>query len=330
MVFLSACSSAKDNSFESDEFVMGTIVSQKVYGEKAQEAIGEATEKIKDIEKLMTFNSPEGDIYKINENAGKNPVEISPETAKVLDTTLKISELSKGAFDPTVGPVVRSWNIGSDQERIPTEEELQKLVALISYKDIYFEDQSVGLKKSGQMIDLGGIAKGYAGDIAVEIYRQQGCVSGTINIGGNVVVLGNKPDGSLWNIGIQNPRSENGQIIGFIKIADKAVVTSGDYQRFFEKDGKRYHHIFDPHTGYPAQSGLMSVTVVADSSMEADALSTAMFVLGLEKGLELLKEYGQAEAIFITTDKEVYVTEGLKNKFQLRDETNEYTYVQKG
>ena len=178
-------------------------------------------------------------------------------------------------------------------------------------------------------MDLGGIAKGYAGDEAIKIYKKYGIKSAYINLGGNVVVLGTKPDGKPWRIGVQNPRAENGFYIGIVEVADKAVVTSGDYERFFEENGKRYHHILDPKTGRPADSGLISSTIVTDVSMDADALSTAAFVLGLEKGRALVESLEGVEAIFVTKDKEVYVTDGLRNSFTFSDESKEFKYVEK-
>jgi len=180
------------------------------------------------------------------------------------------------------------------------------------------------------MVDLGGIAKGYAGDEAIRIYKEHGLKSAYINLGGNVVVLGGRPDGSPWRIGIQNPRAPNGMYIGIVRVTDKAVVTSGDYERYFEKENVRYHHILDTKTGYPADSGLISSTIVTDVSMDADALSTAAFVLGLEEGMKLVNSLKGVEAIFITGDKRVYVTEGLKSSFTFDDESKEFKYAEKG
>ena len=333
---LTACNSNnsnqnKDEVAEADAFAMGTVISQKVYGKNGQAVIDETNKKMADLEALLTFNAPEGDIYKLNENAGKKNVALDPETVKIINKAQEISELSKGAFDVTIGPVVKSWGIGTNQEHVPTKEELKKLLTLVNYKDLYVDEKSAGLKKAGQMVDLGGIAKGYAGDVARDIYKKNGIQSAFINLGGNVVTLGNKPDGSPWRVGIRNPRPsgiEGGEIVGAVSVTGKAVVTAGDDQRYFEADGQRYHHIIDPHTGYPARSDLMSVTLVTDSSLDADAIDTAVFILGLEKGKELIRQYGGIEAVFITTDKKIYVTEGLKGSFTFQDASHEYQYVE--
>jgi len=329
---LTACNSKANQVTEDQGFAMGTVISQKVYGENGQAAIDETMKKIKDLEALLTFNAPEGDIYKLNKNAGATKVELNPETINVINKAQKVADLSNGAFDITVGPLIKLWGIGTEQERVPATEALNKLLQLINYKDLYVDEHSASLKMPGQMADLGGIAKGYAGDEAMKIYKKNGIKSGFINLGGNVVTLGSKPDGSPWTVGIRNPRPQDttGEqpLVGTITVTDKAVVTSGDDQRFFIKDGKRYHHIIDPHTGYPAQSDLMSVTLVTNSSFDADALDTAVFVLGLEKGKALIGQYEGIEAVFITTDKKIYVTDGLKGSFTLLDENDQYKYIE--
>lgn len=335
---LTACSPAqnqspdKNQATEVEGFVMGTVISQKVYGQNGQKAADETMARMQYLDGLLTFNAPEGDIYKLNENAGQKKVELNPITLNIIKKAQQVAELSNGAFDVTVGPLVKSWGIGTEQERVPSPEEIKKLLPLINYKDLAVDDPAAGLNKAGQMVDLGGIAKGYAGDEAIQIYKKNGITSGFVNIGGNVVTLGSKPDGSPWTVGIRNPRPREGMsgqsIVGTVTVTDKAVVTAGDDQRYFEQAGKRYHHILDPHTGYPAQSDLVSVTLITDSSFDADALDTAVFILGLEKGKEILRRYGGVEAVFLTTDKKIYVTDGLKGNFKLHDESHEFQYVE--
>jgi thiamine biosynthesis lipoprotein len=331
--FLTACNSASGKAgnpnvdpnankvTESKEVAMGTLISQKIYGTNGQVAIDEVLQRITYLETLLTFNASEGDIYSLNQNAGKEKVELNPVTLKVLRKSQQVAEISNGAFDITIGPLVKSWGIGAGFKGEPSTTELQKALALINYNDLEIDDHSARLKKPGQMVDLGGIAKGYIGDEVIEIYKKNGIKSGFVNLGGNVVTLGSKPDGSPWTVGIQHPRkeevSDEHQILGSVSVRNKAVVTAGDGQRYAIEDGKRYHHILDPVTGYPAESGLMSVTLIMDSSFDADALDTAVFVLGLEKGMDLIKKYGGIEAIFITTDKEIIITDGLKGNFKL-------------
>lgn len=315
---------------EKEHFRMGTVINQLAYGRHAKKAMNEVAKRIYEIESLMTINAPGGEINILNDAAGKEAVRLSPETFKLLEKSINFSELSRGAFDVTIGPLVREWGIHTENPRILEENSISKLLPLVNYRDIHlFKEQlSAKLEKSGQVVDLGGIAKGYAGDEAIRIYKSHGISSAYINIGGNVVVLGNKPNGEPWRIAITNPRMMGQErYIGAVDVKDNAVVTSGDYERYFEKDGIRYHHIIDPKTGEPADSGLISVTIIAKSSTDADALSTAAFVLGLDKGKQLIEIMANVEAIFVTKDKEIYTTDGLKNNFIFNTDAEGFKYI---
>lgn len=333
-LFASACgeSTTDNNEVNAEDFALDTIINQVVYGENAQEAADAVSAEIKKLDDLWSVESAGGDTVKLNSNAGKGYVEVDPKTITLLQEAKKISDLSDGAaFDITVAPIVNAWNVCSDNPRVPPEDEIASLLPLVCYEDVMIDSSSnkAGLRNEGQMIDLGGIAKGYIGDLAIDIYKEYGITSAFINLGGNVVVLGNKPDGTSWKVGIQDPRGETSDIIGYVDVSDQAVVTSGDYQRYFTEDGKRYCHIIDPRTGYPIDNGLMSVTVITGSSADADGLAKAI-VLGLDEGMELIENFENAEAIFITTDKEIYVTSGLSDTFHFEDASNGYTYVQNG
>lgn len=330
LVSAAGCGFGRPKPVETEEFALGTIINQQVYGAHAQKAADEVSARIKELDALWTINQPGGDINKLNQHAGQGYVRLQPETIDILSKARSVSELSDGAaFDITVAPLVKAWGIGTDHAAIPSAETISRLLALVNYREVEVDpaNDSARLVRAGQMVDLGGIAKGYIGDLARAIYKKNGINSAFANLGGNVVVLGGKPDGSPWKVGIQNPRGQTGDIVGVVDVVDKAVVTSGDYQRYFVKNGKRYSHIIDPRTGYPANNGLMSVTIIAASSTEADGMSKA-YVLGLKPGLELVKRYGKAEAIFITNDKKIYVTPGLKGKFHLEDASREYKVVQ--
>ncbi len=332
---LSSCSfdlfNLNSKPVEAEDFMMGTVITQKVYGQEAKAATEEVRQRLKAIEELMTINAPGGDINKLNEAAGKNAVILTKETINILATAKEYAQISGGAFDVTIGPLVKAWGIFTDHPRIPGREEIERLKKLTDDKTLEVDtaNSTAKLEMPGQIVDLGGIAKGYSGDEAIKIYKKHGIKSAYINLGGNVVVLGKKPDGKLWRIGIQNPRAENGYYLGIVEVTDKAVVTSGDYERFFEKDGVRYHHILDPKTGAPSDSGLISATIITDISMDADALSTAVFVLGLEKGMALVESLKGVEAILVTKDKEVYATEGIKSSFTFSDDSKEFNYVEK-
>lgn len=325
-----ACGSNSTQPIEKEGFHMGTIISEKVYGNKAKKAADEVMSRIVYLENLMTINKSGSEIDKLNAEAGKNYVTLSPESIYVINTAKKYSELSNGAFDITIGPLVKAWGVFTDNPRVPEQDEINKLIKLVNYKSLEVDNQKMAakLQEQSQIVDLGGIAKGYAGDEAIKIYKKYGIKSAYINLGGNVVVLGHKPDGSDWNIGIRNPRTENG-IIGILKVSDTAVVSSGDYERYFFKDNKRYHHILDAKTGYPAESNLTGITIVTQKSINADALSTSVFVLGLDKGMKLIESLEGVEGVFITSDKKIYITPGLKDVFTFEDESKEYTYVEK-
>ncbi len=330
-MFLTSCSSFTNRPVEKQSFNMGTIITQKVYGKNAQKAVDEVIARIQEIERKMTINAEGSEIDAINSMAGKEEVNLGEDTVYVLECAKKYAELSEGAFDVTVGPLVKAWGIFTDHPRVPPQDEINGLLPLVNYRELSTDSKksSAKLSRQGQIVDLGGIAKGYTGDEVIKIYRKYGIKSGYINLGGNVVVIGSKPDGKPWSIGVQNPRAENGKYIGILKVIDKSIVSSGDYERFFEKNGKRYHHILDPETGYPSESGLISTTIVSDASIDGDALSTATFVLGLDKGMKLVENLNGVEAVFITSDKKVYTTPGLKNVFTMEDESKEYKYVEK-
>lgn len=313
--------------FELQSFCMGTIINQKVYGENAKAAAEKVESELKRLEALLSFFINSSEVSKLNNSAGKNAVELSKETIYILEKAKFFSEICNGAFDISIAPLVKQWGIFTDNERIPSQKEIDNALRLVNYKDILinFNSKKVKLARPQQMIDLGAIAKGYAADIAKKIYRECNIKSAFINIGGNVLVHGNKPDNSAWRIGLQNPIEERGKCIAVVMISDKSMVTSGDYERNFEKDNVRYHHILDPRTGYPANSGLISTTVITKNSIDADALSTAIFVQGLEEGIKTICKIEDTEAIFITKEKEIYITEGLKDNFLFISEEKEFS-----
>ena len=329
-IITTSCSNSSNNAFEDQSFAMGTIITQQIYGNDSKKVSDEVNTKIHELESIMTINAPGGEIDKLNNSAGDGSWNtLNKETIYVLKKAIKFSDLSEGAFDITIGPLVKKWNISAENPQVPNDSEVKSLINLTNYKDILIDEQNLQarLARKGQIVDLGGIAKGYAADQAISIYKKHGITSAYINLGGNVSVLGGKPDGSPWIVGIQNPRQPIGRYIGTLKIRDKTIVTSGDYERYFIKDNIRYHHILNPKTGYPADTGLISTTIITDLSVDADPLSTATFVLGLDKGRKLVEGIEGVEAIFVTTNKEIFITSGLKNIFTFDDESKEFKYV---
>jgi len=327
IAILSGCASnkGKNTVIKEEIYALGTVIQIQIYDadeEKAKKAIEESEKRVQEIENKMTVNKEKSEVILINENSGINSVQVSPDTFYVIQKAKKYSDLSGGAFDLTVEPIVKLWGIGTENARVPKQEEIDALLGLVDYNDVLLDESTnqVKLNREGQAIDLGAIAKGYAGDEVKKILKEHGIKTAFVNLGGNVVTLGSKLDGSPWRIGVQNPLDERGKHIAVIEVVDETLVTSGNYERYFIEDGKRYHHIIDPKTGYPAEAGIISSTIVTNSSIDADALSTSVYVLGLEKGMELIESLENVEAVIVTEDKKIYVTSGLKERFKLENE----------
>ncbi|WP_251861200.1 FAD:protein FMN transferase [Clostridium sp. Marseille-Q2269] len=313
------CNTKSKEPVSRETFLMGTIIKIQAYGKNADKAVQASVDKISDIENKMSTNIPTSEVSKINKNAGVAPVKVSKNTLDVVKASLIYSKKTKGSFDITVEPLVALWSIGTDKARIPSKDEIDRSLKLINYKDIIINEKesTIMLKRKGQAMDLGAIAKGYTADELKKILINYNIESAFLSLGGNVYVVGNKPNKTPWNIGVQNPIHPKGNYLGAISVSDKSIVTSGNYERFFEKNGKRYHHIFDTKTGYPAEKGLVSVSIISDKSIDGDALSTSVYTLGLDNGKKLIESLTNVEAIFVTNDKKVYITSGLKDKFEL-------------
>lgn len=275
------------------------------------------------IDNTMSKTREYSDVSKINEKAGEEYVKISDDTFEVIQKAIYFSNISDGVFDISIGPVIDLWGIGTDNARVPSNDEIQEKLALVNYKDISLnkEDKSVKLNKKGMEIDLGGIAKGYAADKLVEYLKSQNVDSAIINLGGNVFILGEKTKDTPFKVGIQDPTSEDGTSIANIAVSNQSVVTSGIYERYLKQDGVIYHHMIDPSTGYPFENNLSSVTIISSSSIVGDGLSTTTFGLGLEKGMKLIESLDDTDAIFITKDKKIYTTSNLKGKLNLKNDS---------
>ena len=303
---------------QSENYGMGTVINNKVFGEQAEEALQAALNESVRLEGVLSRFIPDSEISRINNSAGIGHEKVSSETYEVLSQAVEFSKCCQGCFDVTVGPLVDLWTDAKDKSKPPGEARIRSILPLVRYTDLVLDPckETVGLKKAVQSIDLGGIGKGFAADKILEVFKKYEVSSAFTNFGGNVAVIGAKPDGSPWRVGIRHPRKEN-SLIGIVSVVNKSVVTSGDYQRcFIGNDGKRYHHILDPTSGYPSESGLISVTIVADNSAAADALSTILFIAGMNRGIEILKSFPGTEAILIDSNLFLYVTHGLKDGFQ--------------
>ncbi|MCF0148068.1 MAG: FAD:protein FMN transferase [Clostridium sp.] len=309
------------------ELLMGTVITISLYDSENEEILNKAFDKIKELESILSINANGTLVDKINDEAGISPVKVDDYTYTVVKKGIEYSKLSNGLFDISVGPIVKLWSIGLPEAKVPTQEEINEKLPLIGYSDIELNDadKTIYLKREGMMIDLGGIAKGYTADIISELLTEEGVKSAIINLGGNVYAHGNKPNGSDWRIGIQDPYSERGGIIGTLTTNNKSVVTSGIYERYIEEDGIKYHHILSPKTGYPYENEIAGITIVSDKSIDGDALSTSVFAMGVEDGMKFVNTIDGIDAIFVTKDNKVYITEGLKDIFTLSN--SDFTLV---
>lgn len=311
-------------------FLMDTIIDLKYYGKNSEKAMNESINKLREIDNNMSLSKSDSEIVKINNNAGKRSVKVNDGFLNVINKAIYYGRLSDGAFDISIRPVDKLWGIGTKNERIPKEKEIKENLKFVNYKNIETDNfnKTVFLRNKNMAIDLGGIAKGYAADELVKILKENNIKSGLINLGGNIYAYKKDKNDKPFNIGIQDPKEENGQTFAIIKVKNKSVVTSGNYERYFIKNGKRYHHIMDPKTGAPSESGIISSTIISDKSIDGDALSTATFILGVKKGMELINSLSGVEAIFVTNDNKVYTSSGLNNdNFKI---TNERYHYEKG
>ncbi len=307
LVLFTSCSKSEDQPQSQSFIMLGTVCRITIYDKPTEEAFSAAFSRIREIEQKMSLHSETSEIAKINAASGREAVQVSEETFRVIDKALQIAHLSEGAFDITIGPLVKAWGIGGDDARRPSDEELALLLPLIDYTMVELDHQArtVYLPKTGMALDLGGIAKGYAADEAARVLRSFGIERGIINLGGNVLTMGTKQDGSLWRIGIQDPESSRGEYAMIVQLDDTSLVTSGPYERFLLLDGEFYHHILDTKTGLPIDSDFTSVSIITKNSMLADALSTSVYALGLDKGMKLLNELDEVEGLFFTEAKQV-------------------------
>lgn len=269
------------------------------------------------------------EISKINLKAGIDEEIVSKDTYFVIKNAIKYSKILEGSFDPTIRPIVKLWNIGTKEESIPSKSMIEETRKLVNYNDVILDESnySIMLKNKKQALDVGGIAKGFAADEVRDIFYKNNITSALIDLGGNIFALGSKEDNIPWKVGIQNPLNSRGEYIGILSAKNKSVVTSGNYERYFIRDGKRFHHIIDPKTGYPSQSKIISATIISDNSIDGDGLSTGVYILGIEKALKIIEEIQGIDAIFITEDKKVYGTSGIKEIFILTDEEFSYEEI---
>lgn len=323
----SACASPSTPQIEpplkDTRFMMGTVITLSLYDQQDQAILDKAFQAIKNLENDLSLNSANTLLDEVNANAGIVPTVVNDQMFEVVERGLYYSQLTEGSFDISVGPLVKLWNIGFPEARVPSQEEIHATLPLINYQNVQLDPSkhTILLKEPGMKLDLGSIAKGYAADEIARILRAEGVNHALIDLGGNVFTLGTKPDGSSWKVGIQDPFNPRGEIVGFIPVVNKSIVTSGIYERYLEVDGKSYHHILNPHTGYPFENDIAGVTIISDFSIDGDALSTSVFSRGIEEGIAFVNALKGIEAIFISKDYHIYLTDGIREDFVLGNDS---------
>lgn len=315
LLLLSGCTSQTVSESRKNFFAMDTIMDFTIYGQ--EDLLDQTESMIRSLEAEMSVTNPASEIAEINENGyGK----VTGDTSDLISAALSLCQRTDGALDISVYPIVRAWGFTTDNYQVPDDVSIQALLPLVDYTQIDYQQDSGDIHlPDGMEIDLGSVAKGYAGQKAADFLKENGVTSGLLSLGGNIQAIGSKPDGSPWKIGIQDP-FQNESPMMVLSVTDKSVVTSGGYERYFQQDGKTYWHIMDPSTGYPAENGLVSVTIVGTDGMLCDGLSTSLFVMGLEKAADFWGSSNDFDAVFVTEDQTVYITEGLADSFALTED----------
>ncbi len=321
LLFLTGCTNntKEDKVFSDTRFMLGTYVTIQILDHGSKELLDEAFNLLISIENSMSTKIESSDISLLNLNAGKKAVQVTNDTAYVLNKALYYGEISNGKFDISIGPLVNLWNIGNGAFEVPKLKDITESLKFIDYTKINIKNNIVSLAPN-MSVDLGAIAKGFAADKVSDLLVQNRVNSAIINLGGNIKVLGSKQTGDPYNIGIQNPFDTRNEYLGILSIIDKSVVSSGDYERYFEVDGKRYHHIFDKTTGFPVETDVSSVSVITPLGIDGDALSTIFFSMEVEEGFKLARQLGHISLIYVTKNKEVYLSKNIEENFKLTNQ----------
>lgn len=310
-----AQTSAEESSQSREVYAMDTVMTLEAYGQNADAALDEAVAEIERLDALWSIASSDGEIAQLN---AEKQITASADTLALLTRAKEISAATGGLFSTTIAPLMEAWGFTSGDYRVPDEAELSALLAHVDDEEIAISDSTVTIPADAE-VDLGGIAKGFTSARVMEIFRENGVENGILSLGGNVQALGTKPDGSLWRVGLQDPADERA-LFATLELADKAVITSGAYERNFEQNGITYHHIIDPRTGYPAESGLSSVTIVSDDGTLADGLSTALYIMGKEAAVEFWRSHrDDFDMVLLADDGAVTVSAGIADALTLSD-----------
>ncbi|PRY82365.1 FAD:protein FMN transferase [Alkalibacterium olivapovliticus] len=312
-----------DEPYDRTEFLLGTVANIRVYNEGKEEALDKAFDRVQELDEWFAMQNPESEISEVNRQAGIEPVAVSDEVFHVMERALYYAEESDGSFDPTIGVVTSLWGIGQDYAAVPEDDELAEALEVVDYRliELNEEDQTVYLQEEGMVLDLGAIAKGYITDEAARVLVEEGVNTAIIDLGGDIVVVGNSTRGEdeAWNVGIQNPYGERGDILGMVPVSDRAIVTSGIYERLIRDGDNEYHHLMDTETGYPIDNNISGISIIADNAMDADALANIAFALGVEAGLEYVNSLDGVDVIYITNEREVFASDGISETVQIND-----------
>lgn len=310
-----------DKPYSDEQFLLGTYVQVRIYDDGKEAIVAKAFDRVKELGAKITVNQEGSEIDAINQQAGIKPVKVSDDIYPLLKRAYEFSEDSEGGFDMAIGPITQLWHIGFDDARKPSQAEIDQALKLVDYKKVILNDaeKTVFLEEKGMQLDLGAIAKGFITDEVVKVLKNNAVTTAIVDLGGNVYVLGNSPRGAneAWNVGIQDPNKARNTIIGTIKESNKTLVTSGIYERYLKVDGKTYHHLFDPKTGYPFDNDIAGVTVITNKSIDGDGLSTAVFAMGVKKGLEYAESLKNVDTIFVTKEDQVFVSKEIEKTFEL-------------
>ena len=322
LLFIAACAVAyfiivrgqNNKSASAQIFAMDTYMELTAYGKNSEDAVRAAKEEIERLDALLSTGNEKSEIGQLNKKNKKG--QISADTQYLLNRSLTIYEETDGAFDITIYPVMRAWGFTGEEHRIPSEKELQDLLQFVDASRLQYDANTQTLMlPEGMEIDFGGIAKGYTSQRVAQIMQEYDITSAILNLGGNVQLVGAKPDGSSWKVAIKSP-DEQEEYLGVLSAQNKAIITSGGYERYFVENGRKYHHIIDPKTGMPAYNGLQSVTIVSEDGTLADGLSTALYVMGTESAITFWQDHSdEFDAILYADDGTLYVTEGIADTF---------------
>lgn len=330
ILVLAGCSEKKEESISKNEFLLDTVVTIKLYDvpQSKEKVIDESFQLIRDLESMLSVHIETSELFQLKENAGIKPVKVSEKTMEVLVKSLEYSELTQGKFDVTAGPLIDLWNIDPPNGYVPTDEELLQAKSFINYHKLILDEEegTAFLQDEGMIANLGAIAKGFIADQVKDFLLEKGIEHAIINLGGNVLLVGGRPDGVDFRIGVQDPDATRNTFLGVIPATDQSLVSSGDYERYFEQDGVRYHHILDPDTGYPSNTEVRQVSIVSPKSVDGDALSTTLFLLGIDGGVALIESMDGVDAVFVTKDNKVVVTSGLRDLFEFNEAEYGNTY----